>query len=194
MRKRGLGNPPEVVAGVNAALDAYEKCWGRLDFDAMRRLWDDDEHDPIYLAEEHREVFVGYPVIEAYWAATREPLVRARVRTWDRLIKQIGDDLAVAFYQMRWMVELDPSGPMLVGAQVLPDGRRVPVGGDVRATAVFRRRGADWRFIHYVESPLGALTQLVSFHETWVDADFVDSSEDPDDPAGSTDREDKVNV
>lgn len=165
-------DPGDVTAAVGAVLDEYEQCWSSLDFVRLRSLWDPDEADPIYVAEEGGAALIGYPAIEDYWSHTKAPLVRARLRTWDRRIKQVADDICVAYFAMRWMVELKPDGPMIVGASEPVDGRRLPVGGDVRVTAMFRHTAAGWRFIHYMEAPIGFLTQLAAMHESWVDDDF----------------------
>ena len=152
-----MDTPSELREALEAVIAEYERCWSSLDFDGLQKLWDPDEPEPIYVAEEALEPLVGYPAIERYWASSKAGIDRARIRTKDLQVRSIAPEVALAFFAMHWNV-------------AMADGRRI--GGDVRTTALLRRKPQGWRFFHYVEAPLAALVQARQASEAQVDPDF----------------------
>ena len=147
----------EVREAVEAVIAEYERCWAGLDFAGLRELWDPDEPEPIYVAEELLEPAVGYPAIEAYWAKSTATIDRAKIRTAKLRVRSIAPGIALAFYAMHWNV-------------AMADGR--VMGGNVRTSALFRETPQGWRFFHYVEAPLANLVQVRQANEAQVDPDF----------------------
>jgi hypothetical protein len=131
---------PELTAALAAVFAELYACYSRRDFAATRTLWDPDEPQPVYLAEEIDEFRRGWPAIEDYWAATRAALPHLGVRHRDVQAHAIGPDLAIATCHMHW--------------DAVIAGQPQPIGGDVRVSATFRRRAQGWKLIHYVEAPL----------------------------------------
>jgi len=147
----------EVREAVEAVIAEYERCWAGLDFAGLRELWDPDEPEPIYVAEEGLEPLVGYPAIERYWAASKATIDRAKIRTANLQVRSIAPGIALAFFKMHWNV-------------AMADGR--VMGGDVRTTSLLRETPQGWRFFHYVEAPLANLVQVRQANEAQVDPDF----------------------
>lgn len=152
-----MDTPSEVREAVEAVITRYEHCWGRLDFAGLRELWDPDEPEPIYVAEELREPAIGYPDIERYWSTSKATIDRAKIRTKDLQVRSIAPGIALAFFKMHWNV-------------AMADGR--VMGGDVRTTSLLRETPRGWRFFHYVEAPLSSIIQVRQAAEAQVDPDF----------------------
>jgi len=145
---------------IEAVLGQLTEHWNRMDFPAIRELWDSEETDPFYLPEESEELLASWDAIEAYWANTQATISRLSMRIWDVQAKLLAPDLAVAVYRMHWN-----------GAVT---GYPAPLGGDNRVTAIFRQRGETWRFCHYVEAPLAPMLYLRRLYELDVDRAFLD--------------------
>ena len=146
---------------IREVLERVVAAWNRLDFDALAELWDADEERPFYLPEESPAALTSWEAIRTYWSGTRRVTRALSMRIWDVQAKTIGDDLAVALWQMHWNADVA--------------GYERPVGGDNRVTATFRRRGGVWRFIHYVEAPLAPILYVRRHYERDVDPEFAAS-------------------
>ncbi|OCC23582.1 hypothetical protein MB02_10435 [Croceicoccus estronivorus] len=137
-------------------LDAYFAAWNRYDVAAMRALWDEDEEQAIYLAEEC-EPHHGWEQILGYWNVDRSK--SERLLTWrDLTAVQAGPDVAIAFYHANWSTYIP-------GNRLYPK----PFGGPVRISMVLRRKPDGWRAIHYIEAPLASIVQLREAHEAAVE-------------------------
>lgn len=146
-----------LTAELTRYLDEYFDAWNAYDVSRMRAMWDEDEEDVLYQAEESEEAAVGWKAILAYWSVDRS---RAeRLLTWERLHAVLaGPDVAVAFFHANW-------------STYIPDNRLYPkpFGGPVRINMVLRRKPSGWRAIHYAESPLAAIIQMRKAYEDAVD-------------------------
>jgi hypothetical protein len=147
---------------VAVVLDRLVAAWNALDFEALEQLWDAGESQPFYLPEEAPNALTTWSALRGYWQQTRRVTRALSMRTWDLQTKPIADDLAVALWQMHWNASVE--------------GYERPVGGDNRVTAIFRRRGPDWRFIHYVEAPLAPILYMKRHYERDVDPAFAATS------------------
>lgn len=146
---------------VNAVLDAYVDAWNRMDFAALGSLWDSSSPDLYYVAEEVDHALHGFAAIDAYWQRTAATVEFVRIRIEDRRVRQLADDIVVATWGMH--VEASMRGYEAQGFS--------PVGSDVKVTAILRRCDGDWRFIHYVEAPLGALPFVRRVYNSNVSGD-----------------------
>lgn len=153
-----MSETEEEITALLARLDA---SWSQRDFDDILALWDREETDPIYVAEE-ADTNIGWPAIEAYFAATGNLITRAAYRRSGTRVKDIGPDLALVFYDMHWNVELAPGG--LYGGEM--------IAGDVRVSMVLRRKPEGWRIFHYMEAPPAAMNQMREAMTAKVDPDF----------------------
>lgn len=137
-------------------LDAYFDAWNVYDQTRMKALWDGDESDVLYLAEEC-EPHIGWAAIDSYWGVDRTKA--ERLLTWHDLhAVQAGPDVAIAFFHCNWSTYLP-------GNRLYPK----PFGGPVRICMVLRRKADGWKAIHYVEAPLASLIQVRKAHEDAVD-------------------------
>ncbi|MCU0759392.1 MAG: nuclear transport factor 2 family protein [Steroidobacteraceae bacterium] len=146
-------------AELDALMARYYDRFGAMDFAEARRVFDTADPQPVYLAEEIDEFLRDWPAIEAYWAASQAAMSKLSSRHWDLRARQVADDLATATWRLHW------------NAQVV--GQQKPVGGEVRVTAMFRRRPEGWRLFHYVEAPLAPILYVRKLYEGQVDADFL---------------------
>ncbi len=117
-------------------LDAYFEAWNRYDVPAMKALWDADEPDVTYLAEE-AEPHHGWHAVHRYWGVDRSQ--SERLVSWHDLhATRASDDVAIAFFHANW-------------STYIPRNRLYPrpFGGPVRISMVLRRQAGGWRAIHY---------------------------------------------
>lgn len=142
---------------IQTVLDRYVAHWNAYEIDAMMALWDRDEPDPIYVAEE-LDPLRGWDAIEAYWRGADPKTTEHLVTVRDLTVREIAPGVAHAFWQMGWNVYF--STEKLYSK---------PIGGEVRTTALLRRQGDDWKFFHWIEAPLASLVQFQRAHEQAVD-------------------------
>ena len=136
---------------IENTLEMSRDCWNRLDFAGLRQLWDPEEPEPTYLAEEALTPAFGWDEIEAYWDAAVTLNSEMQVEMHKLRVRPLSDDLATAMYELRW------------SCRFRNQPRRI--GGDNRVTAIFRRRGGRWLFVQYVEAPLAPISYLRRFYE-----------------------------
>ncbi len=149
----------EVEAGVIETLMETEKRWNSQDFATILELWDEDQEFPTYIAEEQSQWFVGWDRLRGYLDPPRpNPAIEAlRMDYYDIQVKQIAPDLAIAIWYLHFEMKVIASNP---------------IGEDVRASAVFRKKDDGWKFIHYAESPKAAPVFLEDLMETQVRDDW----------------------
>lgn len=147
---------------IDALLTHYYAHFSAMDFAAARSVWDSAEPHPCYLAEEIDDFLRDWPAIEAYWASSQATMSKLQSRHWALRAQQIAADLATATWRLHW------------NAQII--GQDKPVGGEVRATAVLRRRTEGWRLFHYVEAPLAPILYIRQLYQDQVDPQFRTAS------------------
>jgi hypothetical protein len=141
---------------LTAFLNDYFAAWNVYDAARMRALWDTEEKDVIYLAEEC-EPHIGWDAIDGYWGVDRTKA--ERLLTWrDLTAIAASPDVAIAFFHCNWSTYLP-------GNRLYPK----PFGGPVRISMVLRRKPEGWRAIEYIEAPLASLIQIRRAHEDAVD-------------------------
>jgi hypothetical protein len=136
---------------LQALFDAVGACFGANEFDRLRTLWDPEDEQPFYLAEEHDTLVADRAALEAYWAITREVNGGCEARWRVEAAKPIGPDHASAMFTLEWRIHV----------RGLP--RRY--GGACRGQALLRRTDAGWRFRSYAEAPLAPITYLKKLYE-----------------------------
>jgi len=148
-----------VEAGVTATLVETAKRWTSQDFASILELWDEQEAFPTYIAEEQAEWFVGWDRLRGYLDPPRmNPAIEAmRLNYYDIQVKQIAPDLAIAIFYLHFEMKAIASNP---------------IGEEVRASGVFRKRDDGWKWIHYAESPKTASVFLEDLMETQVGDDW----------------------
>lgn len=138
---------------VRTALDGYVAAWNSQRVSGLKAFWDADKPDPLYVAEE-AEVMRGWPAIDAYWAALDG--LDVHIAIGDVQLSRLTDDVLVALYPMHWRIRF---------AQHAHWDR--PIGGQVRVSVTFARRGPHWKIVHYIEAPFAPAIQL----KKWLERD-----------------------
>jgi ketosteroid isomerase-like protein len=138
-------------------LERWQGYWRAKDFEGMATLWDQDDPEPLYVAEEALEPMHSHAAIRAYWAETAKTIDRMQVIVTDLRAREVAPGIALAFFRLHWDAAI---------------GTRPPIGGDVRVLAALRRKPEGWRFFHYLEGPLAMLTQARQFAERNVTPGF----------------------
>lgn len=139
---------------------SFERCFTEGDLEGLKALWDPADDSPFYIAEEVEAPLIGMPALEGYWHEQSKVLAAVSLRSWDHRFKMITDDVASALFRLHW--------------NALQQGiTGHPIGGDVKVSAVFKRTGDGWRFVHYAESALGPLPFLRKIYRRHVDPDFT---------------------
>lgn len=162
--------PSTVVASLNSAqaaeqgeIDALKALvhetaerWNSQDFRTILELWDPDEEVPFYLAEEQDGWFIGWEPLRAYLAPRMpSPVVEGlREEMHDISVKLIADDLAIAAWYMHFEMKIRG---------------QLPIGENVRVSAVLRRKPEGWRYIHWAESPMTAPAYIDRLFQRDVD-------------------------
>ncbi len=152
---------PALHAAVAAVLDEYFTRWSASDMEGLQELWDADEPDPIYVAEE-REPLIGWEAVRGYWRPPKPGMLERLIRYDELHVRPVAEDVALAFYTLSWNLYMrhNPVYPR-------------PIGGRVRGTTLLRRREAGWRLFHHIEGPTAAFVQVRDLLEMSVDPEFA---------------------
>lgn len=136
------------IKAVSDTVLAYVACSKGMDFATRKALWDPAEGTPILCPEEAPEPLIGWDALDAYWSRSRETMASLETKATNIRVRMLGDGLALATYQSRWIATLAQAGH-------LPEK---PISADVRMTAVLRKTADGWRYIHLVEGPVDLMT------------------------------------
>lgn len=152
----------DLQAEIKQVIQALEKAWKAHDFGAVKALWDTDDPQPIYIAEEAEKPFTSWPEIDDYWSRTGTVLSRVSHRTANQVIKAASEDIAIVLYDMHWNAEVAPGG--LYGGDKM--------AGDNRVNIMLRRKPEGWQIFHYVEAPVAGAVQMRQHMRSLVDEGF----------------------
>ncbi len=133
---------------VRAACDAWLAAVGRLDFEAMKGLWDADFDGLVYQPEEYESPLCRWEDILRYWSEV--PTVVESVPEWreiDGHIAVIGE-VAVVYSKLMTRIRIRDIEKTF--------------NGEVRLSLALRRTPAGWRLIHYHESRLVSVESVVA--------------------------------
>ncbi len=155
--------PPknDIKDAIEALLRETEELWNAQDTAGLRRLWDQSDPDPYYLAGEQENWFIGWDALNNYLAPKGRPVTEAiRVKFYDIHARLLGPDLAFAAYWMRtdMKVVFSPN----------------PFGSDNRVSAVFRRTQEGWRYLCYMEGFQAPNMYIQKLFEKDVSPDYAD--------------------
>ena len=143
---------PQIEADVKAIVYETAERWNSQDYSSVLGLWDENEAFPTYLAEEQSQWFIGWERLRDYLDPPRpNPVVEAIREEMSNIhVKQIGEDLAVAVWDMHFEMKTIGSNP---------------IGEDIRVSAVLRNTDDGWRYIHWAESPKTAMVYIEDLFE-----------------------------
>jgi hypothetical protein len=123
--------------GIADLLDRLAACWSALYMESLIDLWDADEPDPVYVAEELGDILIGLEDITFHLLRTASRLASARVTVREHWTKQLAPELALVVFISRWQFVRAETGS--------------EAEAHSRVTGVCRRAPHGWRFIHYME-------------------------------------------
>jgi outer membrane murein-binding lipoprotein Lpp len=139
-RKPAVAKDQELTAEIDAVLNEYEALWDAQDTAGLAALWDQNDPEPFYLAEEQDEWRIGWEQVMDYFDPPGESTTESiRMRFDGVQARYLADDLAFAKFWIRFDTKMD----------FLPN----PIGTDARASAIFRKTDDGWRLITWAESP-----------------------------------------
>jgi ketosteroid isomerase-like protein len=120
----------------------------RLDFPALRALWDSEFPDFVYQPEEYEEPIRDWEELLQYWEAV--PTLVESVPRW----REIETDVAVVGRSALVFSRLDTSIR-------IRDMTR-PFDGEVRCSLGLHEADGGWRLIHYHESRLVSVESVLA--------------------------------
>ncbi|MSO98755.1 MAG: hypothetical protein EXR11_11135 [Rhodospirillaceae bacterium] len=121
-------------------------------------LWDKTEPMPMYLAEEQAGWLVGWEQVNGYFDPKRAGFMQAaNYEASNVQARLIAPDLAVATWSIYWQMKLRPTEA---------------IGEKLRASGIFRKTVAGWKFIHYAESPKSPSVYIEELYHGQVSPDF----------------------
>ena len=121
-------------------------------------LWDQNEPMPMYLAEEQAGWLVGWEAVREYFNPKKAGFMQAASYEPSNVqVRLIADDLAVATWNIYWQMKLRPTEP---------------IGEKLRATGIFRKTKAGWKFIHYAEAPKSPSVYMQELYGDRVSPEF----------------------
>ena len=117
----------------------YEDIWNSQDLARLKELWDEDDPNPFYLAEEQDDWKFGWEAVEKYWVPNpnKSMLDSMMMGYRDFRVKQIGPDLAICACWVRHDMKL--KGPQKADRRRRPRHGRVPQ--KARGLAIHRLYG-----------------------------------------------------
>ena len=144
---------------IQAYLNTYADAYNRQDYETLLTMWDQDNPDPIYMAEEINPPMHGWSVLKAYF--NPKPGVQVLDGIWneytDVRAHYLADDLAVATYKLTYHIKVKRAKPMSSWDRVL---------------AVFRKQDGEWKLTAYAEAPMSPLTMVRKMMENAVPEEF----------------------
>jgi hypothetical protein len=126
------GQTVAAPAGVSAFLEEYAEGWRSRDLQRVADLWDDEEPEVTYVADELAEILRDRDDVVDHLSRTEQRLGASKVDLDEITVQQLADDLVLTTFVCRWDFEWVSHS---------------------RVSALLRRRGDDWFFIHYMEAP-----------------------------------------
>ncbi|MEZ5565332.1 MAG: nuclear transport factor 2 family protein [Gammaproteobacteria bacterium] len=127
-----------------AFLADYAAAYNRQDYSTLLGMWDQDDPDVFYMAEEIDPPMHGWKTIRAYFARTG---VLDGIRNEYSQVRahRVAPDVAVATYRLRFDIKVRNMEPLSSWDRVM---------------AVFRHKDGHWKLIAYTEAPQAPLTMI----------------------------------
>ena len=133
-----------------------ERIWDSQKYVDLKPLWDEDDPDPFYLAEEQADWKIGWDDLRKYWEPVpgKRMLEAIRMRFYDIKIKPLSDEYLFAVGWVRHDMKM--RGPIKAW------------GGDARINALFRKKKEGWKFIAYAESHKTPVIYMQELYGKWL--------------------------
>ena len=133
-----------------------ERIWDSQKYIDLKTLWDEDDPDPFYLAEEQADWKIGWEDLKKDWEPVpgKRMLEAIRMRFYDIKIKPLSDEYLFAVGWVRHDMKM--RGPIKAW------------GGDARINALFRKKKEGWKFIAYAESHKTPVIYMQELYGKWL--------------------------
>ncbi|GAB5457801.1 MAG: hypothetical protein Hens3KO_08310 [Henriciella sp.] len=141
-----------------SVMEAVKQDWNSGSYDTLKFYWDQNDENPIYLAEEADLIMITWPEIEAYWQATEAWVEWIVIDYRNYRVKRVDENNAIITFDLRFDLKLND--------------RANPIGGDNRGVVSFRKVDGTWKIHTWVEAPLSAITYMRKLYELNVRDDL----------------------
>jgi len=129
---------------LTAFLARYAEAYNREDYAALLGMWDADDPNVFYMAEEIDPPMHGWKTIRAYFS--RSGVIDGIRNEYSNVrAHYVATDVAVATYRLRFDIKVK---------------NLQPLSSFDRIMAVFRRKNGEWKMIAYAEAPQAPLTMV----------------------------------
>lgn len=149
----------QLTREIEAFLATYAEVYNRQDYTTLLSMWDQDDPDPIYIAEEINPPMQGWDRINAYFNPKPGFSVLDGIRNeyTDINAHYLAENLAIATYKLRFDIKVK--------------NKRAMSSWD-RVMAVFRKKNGEWKLTAYAEAPMAPLTMVREMIHGQVPDDF----------------------
>jgi ketosteroid isomerase-like protein len=157
----------QLTAEIEEFLAVYAEIYNRQDYASLLQMWDQDDPDPIYMAEEVDPPLQGWARLNAYFNPRPGVQVLDGIRNrYSRVVtRPLGEDLAMATYRLDFEIKVKGMRPMASWDRVI---------------AVFRKRQDGWKLVAYAEAPMAPLTMVRKMLQKDVQEDFGEFIRSPE--------------
>jgi len=147
-------------AEISDFLAAYAEAYNRQDYTTLLTMWDREDPEVIYLAEEIDPPMQGWERINHYFDPRPgiQVLDGIRNRYSNVRARLLAPGLALATYRLDFEIKVR--------------GSRAMASWD-RVMAIFRQRDGEWKLIVYAEAPMAPLTMMRGMLQDAVSDDFA---------------------
>ena len=156
--------PDEVAASIETIVFEWADKFNRGDWVKNQDTWDADEIQPMYLGEERDRWVIGKEGLNSYFnpPAIARMLMESVVIVPYRLrVRLASEKIAIATWDNRLDFKVRT---------------RPAIQDDYRVNAFFRRTDDGWKFIHYAEHAMGAMTYLEHLYRKTVTPGFPENA------------------
>ncbi len=152
------GADAEAYAEIDAILKKTEELYNTQQ--SVKEIWDEEDPNPFYVAEELREPIVGWDALNHYMNPERRGMLDTFRWGYSNLrVRLLCPDISLALFD-HWFEIL-----------IARDGQ-VPRAGFDRVLAMYRKRPEGWKQFLYAQCPYGPYEYVQELRERAVRPDF----------------------
>jgi len=152
----------ELSRDIQAFLNDYAETYNGQDYATLLTMWDQEEPDPIYIAEEVNPPMHGWNRLNAYF--NPKPGAQVLDGIWnaysDVRAHYLAPNIAIATYELHYHIKVK---------------RQKAMSSWDRVMAVFRKKEDGWKLVAYAEAPMSPLTMVRKMMENAVPETFHES-------------------
>ncbi|MEC9374826.1 MAG: hypothetical protein VYA80_00485 [Pseudomonadota bacterium] len=153
---------PELFKAIDAVLKRTEQIWAAQEWWRLpTEIWDREDPNPIYVAEELYDVMVGWDVLDEYIFPENRSMDAFRWGYSKLFVKYLAPGVALALYDHWFEIKIRETGPL-----------SVPRHGFDRVLSIYNLRDDGWRQSLYAQCPLGPDTYARRMTEKLVGDDW----------------------